>query len=220
MTCSSCGGYLQTRVDTLDLFSTAWRVIERPFKAFHTIAIARHKNYVLLLSALAGLAIVFTLFWAITAARYAESTLNILIAGFVVGPLFGIVLLLFLSILIVTIARVFGFHTRMKGTFAVVAYASIPWVFIGLFIFPVEVLTFGTYLFSNNPSPYTIKPLSFIVLLILHGTFALWNLLLLLVGIRVLCDASWQKAIAIWSISIAIICGIFYGTLQLLLVAR
>ena len=54
--CVSCGSYLQTRVDNLDLFATAGKLIERPRQAFHAIAISRHKNYTILLATLSGFA--------------------------------------------------------------------------------------------------------------------------------------------------------------------
>ena len=44
--CSSCKSYLQSKVDSLNLFATIWQLIENPRAAFKKIVLARHKNYV------------------------------------------------------------------------------------------------------------------------------------------------------------------------------
>jgi len=218
--CTKCGGYIQTRVDTLDLFTTAGRVVERPSKAFHAIAISRHKNYAFLLAAVAGIGIAFTIFWAISASRFADSIANILVAGFVAGPLFGIVLLLILSMVIAGVGRLFGVHAGIRSTFAVIAYAFLPAVMITLFILPVEMVTFGGFFFSDNPSPYALKPVVYVTLLILHGLFVLWNVILLVVGFRMLFDTSWIKTIAIGTIAIGILGGCLYEIFHMLLLPR
>ena len=61
--CRSCKGFIQAKVDTLDLFSTAWGLMDQPRRTFRRIALAKTKNYVILLSAGIGIALVYLYFW-------------------------------------------------------------------------------------------------------------------------------------------------------------
>ena len=46
---------------------------------------------------------------------------------------------------------------RFKDTFALIIYSQIPYLFGLIILFPLELVIFGDYLFSKNPSPFTIK---------------------------------------------------------------
>jgi hypothetical protein len=214
--CSSCGGFLQNRIDNLDLFATSWKVIESPTKAFRTIAIAAHKNYVILLSCVAGIALTFFIFWLIKAGEYADSLLNVLVAGFVVGPLFGIVTVLLFSGIFLLFFKNSRCRIKFRNVFAVTAYALGPIVLSVIIFLPIEILTFGIYFFTSNPSPYFLKPVSYVVLIGFDGLCALWSIFLLFTGMKALLDLSWLKVIRMVLLSLLIIGGLFASLLQLL----
>jgi len=195
--CSSCGGFLQYRADNLDLFTTAWGVIERPRRAFHFIATARHKNYTYILSAFAGIGMMFSIFWIMKAGNYSESLLNLLAAGLALGPFLGILSTLLYSIIVKLESKVLSLVLSFRNAFAVGAYSLVPIVLSVIFILPIELLTFGQYFFSSNPSPFVLRPVSYSVLLTLDALFACWSLALQFVGLRVLLRIRWTKVLLI-----------------------
>jgi Yip1-like protein len=192
--CTGCGSFLQQRVENLDLFSCAWSVLEKPARGFRTIALARHKNGILLLSAVAGVAFVFGFFWLAKMGEYAQNLINILGAGLALAVPVGIATVLFLSFMILLVSRALRLQVRFRDVYAVAAYASVPLILTAVFFLPIEVLSFGSYFFSQNPSPYSIRPFSYVTLLALDGAFAAWSVILLFVGVRVLFDAGWMKS--------------------------
>jgi hypothetical protein len=192
--CTGCGSFLQQRIENLDLFTSAWSVLERPARGFKTIALARHKNYVLVLSAVAGVALVFGFFWLAKMGEYAQNLINILAAGLALAAPVGILSVLFISLEIMLASRALRLPIRFRDAYAVVAYASVPLILTSLLFLPIEVLSFGSYFFARTPSPYSIRPLSYVVLLALDGAFAAWSIILLLVGVRVLAGAGWMKS--------------------------
>jgi hypothetical protein len=208
--CSSCGGFIQNKIDNLDLFSTAWKIIESPIKAFRQIAIAEHKNYVLFLCGMAGIALIFFVFWIIKAGEYSESLLNILVAGFVVGPFLGLFTVLLFSTVHLAIIKIFGFKVKFKNIFAVTAYALGPIVLSVIIFLPIEIITFGIFFFSANPSPYSLKPMSYCTLVGLDGLSALWTIILLLCGTRALLEAKWLNVILTVSTSLIILSVIYF----------
>ncbi len=216
ITCKSCKSFLQQRIENLDLFSTIWDVIERPGKAFRTIALANHKNYVFLLSAVAGIAFVFTLEWLIKAGEYTDSLIALVGAGFVIGPIFGIIALLFLSLFGVSLGRVLGLKMTVRNTLAVLSYAMLPHVIRLIFILPIELMTFGLYFFTKNPSAYQIRPTSYVLLIGLDGLLSMWGCILIFLGIRSLTEASMPKAFVILLLMVIIVGGITAGSLHLI----
>src|SRR5271157_3992226 len=96
-TCIKCKAFLQDRVPNLNLFETSWQVIESPSKAFRKIALAEHKNYVLLLFSMFGVSLAFTVFWFFRLGTRFESLLDLISVAIGIGVLLGL-----LSAVIVT----------------------------------------------------------------------------------------------------------------------
>jgi hypothetical protein len=216
-TCTACGSFLQQRIENLDLFSSAWGVLERPARAFKTIALARHKNYIVVLSAVSGVAFVFGFFWMAKMGEYAQNLINILAAGLALAAPVGIATVLFVSVVIVLASRALRLRVRLRDAYAVVAYASVPLIITALIFLPIEMLSFGSYFFARTPSPYSIRPFSYVTLLGLDGAFAAWSLILLLVGVRVLLDTGWLKSGAAVLAALLLAGLIVAGALQLTL---
>ncbi len=214
VTCANCGSFLQGRIENLDLFSTLGHLIESPFKTFHSIAIARHKNYVFLLSAVAGIPVVFTLFWIIHAGEYATSFLNLLIAGFATGPAVGLTVVSFIALLLTLMSRIIRSRISFYNSIAVVAYSCTPVIYIFIFVFPVIFLTFGIYFFTLNPSPALLRPFSYYLLLILYYCLSAWALVLFLFGIKVASGAGWRRALLAWGATCVVAGGVIYGLLH------
>ncbi|HZY09578.1 MAG TPA: YIP1 family protein [Bacteroidota bacterium] len=214
--CTSCGSFLQTKIDNLDLFTTIGTIIENPRKAFHKIAIAQHKNYMVFLSAIFGIGLIFFIYWLINIGEYFDKLLNILASGFFTGPFVGIITVVFFSVILVIIARILKIRVKLRNTMAVIAYALIPIVLSVILVLPIEILTFGTFFFTKNPSPLLLKPASYIVLLGLDGMFIMWSFILLTIGAKVLFEANWQTVSFILITSLAITSTVTFWLLQFL----
>jgi hypothetical protein len=217
VTCSTCGSYIQTTIDNLDLFTTAWNILEKPKKTFHRVAIAKHKNYGLVLSAVAGIAIVYFIFWCIKAADYTQSLLNFLIAGFVIGPVIGIFSVLIFSLLMMAIVKLSRVKINFRSTFAVVAYSLVPIVISVIIILPIEIMTFGLFFFSSNPPPYELKPVSYFTLISLDSILGLWSLILIWIGVKKITDKGWVYSLIISLIAMLLYSVIMVGIIYYLL---
>lgn len=207
--CVECGAYLQNKVDNIDLFSTIWNLIEKPTKTFHKIAIAKYKNYVFILSAFAGIPLLFFIFWLIKAGDFISSLLNFIFIGFIFGPPFGIFIVTTFAVLIKLFYRIFSVKIYFKNIFAVTAYSFIP-IITGVFILPLKIMTFGVHYFSMNPSPYQLKPISYVIFLILDGLFSFWTLVLLWLGMAKVSGKNKLFSLNIELVSLSVFVGFLW----------
>lgn len=212
--CSGCGGYLQTKVENLDLFATAWGIIERPRKTFHTIAVARHKNYAIILSACFGIALAFALCWLVNAGEHTDSLFNIVGAATATGPILGIAALCLFALFVKILSSLSHTNATYWQIFATASYAMVPAIASLVFLLPIELMTFGIYLFTKNPSAYLLKPLSFVILIGLDGLLTLWSLILLHVGLKALFRKSWIRIVVITIGSLGVFAGSTYYLLE------
>jgi len=157
--CHACKAFLQSRVDVLDLFATAWGVIENPSQTFHRIALASRKTYTLPLSGLSGISM--TLLWLrmTHAGDKAADFSMFFFSGIVVGPVVGVVLVGAMSGMFAILhGRRGDLVQSFRNGFGAISYATIPLVVMLFVVFPVELAIFGRALFGTNPSPALIKP--------------------------------------------------------------
>ena len=183
--CVSCKGYLQAKVDTLDLFHTIWGLVEAPAATMRRIVIARHKNYVVLLSCLFGIALTLGTMWYLSLGRLLGGLGPTLGVGILAGPVAGLLAVMLIGVVVRLVSRLFGGHATMRETVPMVAYAMVPIVLSLVLVFPVEIAVFGQYLFDNNPPPLVINPPAFIGLVALDVLAVLWAWGLLITGTRV-----------------------------------
>ena len=181
-TCRSCKAFLQNRVVNLDLFETAWKILEAPKKTFQRIAIAEHKNYSLALFSMFGISLSFTLFWYLRLGDRFDTLLDLVPTALGAGLVLGLLSSVVLSGLYHGFAKLLGGKTSFRNSFAILAYAATPVVLSLFLVLPIELLTFGMYLFTWNPHPYTIKPVSYVALIGFDGIMALWSVLLATLG--------------------------------------
>lgn len=183
--CTQCKSYLQSKVDTLDLFGTIWMLIERPRHAMKRVALARYKNYTYFLSALFGIALLYAVMWYRNLAKVYDDLFVLLAAGLLIGPVVGIFIVVLSGFLLTSVARLMRGKATARNMRGVLAYSTVPIALSLVFIFPVEIAIFGRAFFDNNPPPMVIKPLEYVVLVGLDALAVLWSLFLLLEGIGV-----------------------------------
>ena len=208
--CTSCKSYLQTKVDTLNLFETLWGLMEAPGATFKRIALARHKNYTTLLSCLLGCSFVYGAIWFRAAGGAFANLAMLVLAGIVIGPLLGIVVVALLTLLIRLIGRVAGGKGSFKNVYAVIAYAGSPVVYSLVLVFPIEIALFGIYLFGNNPPASVINPVAYYALTGLDAIAVLWAVLLFVPGINTALGLSKGRGVAVTLVAVLLIgAGVF-----------
>lgn len=208
--CRSCKSFLQNRVVNLDLFETAWKILESPRKTFYRIAIAEHKNYSLALFSMFGISLSFTLFWYFRLGDRFDTLFDLVPIALGIGLVLGLLSSMVLSLVYHGLAKLFGGKTSFRNSLAILAYATTPVVLSLFLVLPIELLTFGMYLFTWNPHPYTIKPVSYVALVGFDGLMGLWSLLLATLGTVVGHHVGAVKSILIILLTLGI-----YGSLVL-----
>jgi hypothetical protein len=207
LTCPSCKAFLQNRIPNLDLFDTGWRALESPRTAFRTITLADHKNYALLLFTLFGISLSFTGFSYFRLGIQFASLLDLMPAAVGVGIVFGLVASVFITVVYYAFARLFGGASGFRGSLGVLGYCLTP-IALSLFIvLPIKLLTFGMFLFTSNPHPYAIKPVSYLLLVGFDIMVFLWSIVLAVLGTQVGHRISLTKSIVVVLATLAVCFG-------------
>lgn len=218
-TCIKCKAFLQDRVPNLNLFETSWQVIESPSKAFRKIALAEHKNYVLFLFSMLGVSLAFTVFWYLRLGTRFESLLDLIPAAVGIGVVLGLVSSVVVTGVYHLLAKMMGGMTGFRGSLGVLGYSMTPVAFSLILILPIELLTFGMYLFTSNPHPYVMKPVSYVLLIGFDAVIAAWTLSLAVVGTRVGHQLNAMKSMIVVFVTLGLfIGGMFFVAYQLHLV--
>ena len=207
--CVSCGSYLQQKIDNIDLFQTLWNVIESPRRGFRMVALAAHKNYCIFISSVAGVGFAFTLFWYIHVGDVVPELIPLLIMGVLFGMILGPVTVVIFALLLKAVSAIAGMKTRFRNIYAVTSYALVPVLLSVFLILPIELLTFGSFMFSSNPSPYLLRPFSYVMIIGFDGLCALWTVILLAIALKVLTEESWGRVLAVTAAAVALFAGLF-----------
>jgi hypothetical protein len=210
--CTKCGSFLQNRIPNLDLFYIAWKVLESPRKAFHLITLAEHKNYVLFLYTLAGIAAAFAGFWYFTLGEVIGNILVLIFFALLIGIPLGLILCPVASLVHLVMVKILGKNVSFRISLGTTGYALVPIIISLLFVKPIELLTFGLYFFSVNPPPIAIKPVSYVVLIGFDGVLLVWSFLLLIVGTKIGCQLSvWKSTLVSAVVYVLILFGLTIG---------
>jgi len=212
--CTSCKGYIQAKVDTLDLFHTMWGLMESPSTTFRRIALAGTKNYAILLTVAFGVAMAYGLLWHGNYGVREPQLTTILGMGLLAGPVLGVIAFVVLSRLIRLLSPLGGRKISARNGFALLAYSGVPVVMTLVVLFPIEIAVFGVYLFDVNPPPLVLNPLAYIVLVGLDGIAAVWSAVLLGIGIRVMAGSRGWFAALLAVICVAALLALFLVPLR------
>lgn len=161
-------------------------LIESPVKAFNRIIQSEHKNFIILIAVLFSIrAFINSRFLSIflsgdNSLRFnLETELIIAVgAGFLIIWIFTFILFI--------INKFSGLKSRLRDNNAVLIYSVLPYSFALIVLFPIELIIFGGYLFSDNPSPFILKPTIAYTLSAFEGLLILWGFFLTITGIYAL----------------------------------
>jgi hypothetical protein len=154
-------------------------LIESPSKAFRTIIFSEHKNFIFFIIFFAAIKyLINARFIAMMSKGDFQSTIGLEYSYLIV---IGITIIFF--ILFSLVHRLSGklneINIRFKDTLALILYSQIP-LLLGLFVlFPLELVIFGDYLFSLNPTPFVIKGSIAYFFLIVEISLILWSTFLI-----------------------------------------
>lgn len=172
--CGNCRAYLRDRVVNIDLWKTVGELVESPVKAFSEIIHAEHKNFIFFLSFLIGIKFFINALILSEPVFKGTQVFSHTAAVFLVSIIAVLLIPALFSLLFTRFTNVFKVHTRYKDNFSLFIYSQIPHVFALVFLFPVELVLFGGFLFSNNPSPFLLKPTPAWTMAVMEGIMFLW----------------------------------------------
>lgn len=186
--CSKCKYFLRDKVYNIDIWATIGQIIESPGKAFLKIVFAEHKNFLAFLTIFFSLRIlVLSRFTSLFFSSDPISTTPIL-TSYLLTLTASAVVYLVLSHLSSLVLRKQGYSVRFKDVYSLNIYSNIPNILSIFILFPIELIIFGGYLFSNNPSPFQVKAALAYVLATFEVGILLWSLILNFKAIKTLAD--------------------------------
>jgi len=181
--CKNCKSFIRERIVNLDLGETLIQLIDSPTEAFHRIKFSEHKNYLIVL--LIFLSIRFLIISRFISVPFTENSTNLsVLILWVISFIITISLLTFVSFVLQKIFLVNKVNARFKDILSVVVYSFVPNVFALIILFPIELVFYGEFIFSNNPYPYQIKESIFYFLLTLEALTIIWSVFLMTIGLK------------------------------------
>jgi hypothetical protein len=180
--CVNCHSFLRERIFNIDLWKTIEQLIETPVTAFRRIIQSEHKNFISLIFIFAVFKLFISSIFISLIFFKDEQVLNNFISRFFIFAGGMLVLLLFISLILRFILKSGGIKSRYKDLLALLTFSLMPYSFAAIILFPVELIIFGNYLFSVNPSPFIVKSFFAWVLLVLEILLIIWSVFLSIAG--------------------------------------
>lgn len=204
LTCRNCKSYLRERVYNLDLWKLLEQLIESPKNGFTKIIYSEQKNFIVFIILITSFKFYLnTIFFFLTNPLINLSSANI-IRNYLIVLLSVVVIISLFSLLIKITNQISGLVTRVKDIFSILSYSLIPNIFALAIFFPLELIFFGEYLFSNNPSPFIIKETVAYIMLVVELLLVVWTFFLAIMASYTLTK----------NVFYAIVMGILFGLLM------
>jgi hypothetical protein len=182
--CSSCRFYLRDRIYNIDFWTILSSLIETPAKALRTIIFSEHKNFILFILFFVSIKyLINARFIAMLSVGEFQSTIGLQLSYLIV---LGITLIYFIifSLLHKLSSKRNEVNIRFKDTLALIIYSQIPFLFGLIILFPLELVIFGDYLFSLNPTPFIIKGTIAYLFLVVEIGLVVWSIFLVFKALR------------------------------------
>jgi hypothetical protein len=212
LTCKNCSTYLRDRVYNVDLFKILGLLIESPQKAFKLIVFSEHKNFIYLILFFAAIKFyVDANFFSVWTSKLHQVHGNIFLEIIII-LLLTILFIFILSAINSFVEKSNGLTNRNKDNFAIVMYSLLPHAFAAVILFPIELILFGEYLFSTNPSPFAIKETIAFAILVIESLVILWSIFLLIIGNFVVTKNIVYSIVAALIVNIAIFYSLYLSS--------
>lgn len=186
--CSKCKYFLRDKVHNIDIWTTIEQIIESPAKAFLKIIFAEHKNFIVFLTIFFALRIL--VLSRFTSLFFADSSISAapIIISYLITLTASAFIYIILSYLSSIILKRWEYIVRFKDIYSLNIYSNIPNILALFILLPIELIVFGNYLFSNNPSPFQVKAELAYILAAFEGGILLWSFILNYKAIKTLTD--------------------------------
>lgn len=172
LNCKQCTSILQNRQPNIDFWNVSGKMFISPTEAFMEIIRSEHKNFVFLLLGLLTIRIMsFTGFFTSYALK-----VNV---PFIHSVFFIPIFLLCVYILVLGLSRLPSLRSieiRTADIYAALSFAQIPLIISGIFLFLLEYIFFGDYLFLTSPNVFMINPAAAWMFIALEAFCFLWML--------------------------------------------
>lgn len=189
LTCTNCNSYLRERVVNIDLWHTLGLLTVTPSIGFKLIRNSEHKNFIYLLFIIVAVKILQnTMFLSMFHYKEPVVTSFIIRNMAIVSGVF-LVLAVAFSFALKISAQISKFKLRFWDNFAILMYSFFPYTLALIVFLPLEYIIFAEYLFSLNPSWFSVNPsLAYLFSFLELGCF-LWSAFLLYCGIKTQTDS-------------------------------
>lgn len=189
--CKICGNILRERVTVINLGEIIHSLLFEIEDGVKKILYAEKKNYVFVLLMLLSIKLTILTLFDVSfidlndELKSTQLIFKIFFCWFLFLFLFGVIL----KLMIFSIKRV---SLNLKLIYSLIGYSNLFFSLTTLILFPLELMLFGAYLFSNNPSILEInyfKAVSLIVieiLIILYTIYLLFKFLVFILQQRYL----------------------------------
>lgn len=180
--CSSCRSYLRERIVNIDLWDTLGSMLYSPVNTFSRIIHAEHKNFIFFIVFLAALKFCINIFYFSTYVLHRDAAGDFF-TYFMVALVAILVSVFLFSFILRFLNSLFGIKSRFKDNAAILIYSLVPHIYALLFLFTVEVVLFGSFIFSYNPSPFILKPNPAYILAGMEFILIIWSFALSIAAI-------------------------------------
>lgn len=208
LNCTECNNYLRARVWNIDLWHDIRLLIESPTKGFQDIIWSEHKNFVVFIIIISTIKLMVDSFFLNMITENIVFLQHSFFMDYLLVLTEFVIFLVLFTLVVWYINKLISIETRIRDVFAIITYSFIPSIFALVSLFLVEIILFGSFLFSVNPSPLIIKPMLAYTLLVLEILVILWSAFLLAFGFYT------QTKLKLYSIILSVI---FFSLLLLIL---
>jgi hypothetical protein len=182
LNCDQCSALIRGRVVNIDLWNIIWLVIDSPQKAFQKIIHAEHKNFIILLSILAGMKVFLDVQFSSNLIFGKSPDISEFMLYLLVSIVLFVIIIVLISLGIKTLNLHMNIRTRLKDNIAIYIYSFLPLIFGLVLLLPVEYALFGNHWLTFDPSPFIVKTTPAWVLASLEIALHLWSIILTMVA--------------------------------------
>lgn len=186
--CSNCKTIIREKISTINLGETLKNLLLNLEFGIKQVLFAEHKNYLIILSIFLSIKLTLITLFKISFIDIHRSHQTIIVISLLFWLGFIYTLAFFSKLLLRLMFHIKIFY---KDMLTIIVFPFIYFSLSLVLIFPIELMLFGKYLFSNNPSIFTINfgkalSVSFIeIVIFLYSVYLIFNFLVFILRLKI-----------------------------------